>query len=255
MPCRSGVRGDHVFGVPLFGWLPSILPSCSGACDMPNSVSCPHCHTAVHSDPQLAGQVVVCPNCNGQFQMPGSVPQAIPAFPSPPNQSFPVFDSGSRSKTNRKQQSQTTNMLPVLVIGGAIGLSCIACLCAGIAGSTGGSSAPGFSSSGDKVDPGEFKDSPESFQGRTVVMDLQYWPNESIRDLRQIHQEMKRSSYDIEGFRISKGAGVTLTVPTDITVPALESGNSMIVTFRCTKGSTDEGNVVTHIRRPNKYGN
>ncbi len=33
--------------------------------------TCPHCHGHVAPDPALAGVVVVCPHCGGQFQMPG----------------------------------------------------------------------------------------------------------------------------------------------------------------------------------------
>lgn len=119
------------------------------------------------------------------------------------------------------------------------------CICGGLAGSSGGL---GIAST---VDPGEFKDNPEAYAGRTIQLEVQYFSRNPIRDLRRIHDEMGKPEYDIEVFRISRSAGATLTVPTELAVPALEYADSIYITFRCTKGSTDEGNIVTHIRREN----
>ena len=36
----------------------------------PSTVACPHCRMSVVNDGRLAGQIVNCPGCQGQFQMP-----------------------------------------------------------------------------------------------------------------------------------------------------------------------------------------
>jgi hypothetical protein len=42
-------------------------------------VYCPHCRAELLIDPQVAGDVVSCPQCNGRFQSP--IPQAPAAYP------------------------------------------------------------------------------------------------------------------------------------------------------------------------------
>lgn len=43
------------------------------------NVRCPHCHTEVVHDANVAGKVVACPKCHGTFQMPQAVAQAMAA--------------------------------------------------------------------------------------------------------------------------------------------------------------------------------
>lgn len=40
---------------------------------MSNTISCPHCQTVVQHNPSMAGSVVRCPKCDGQFQVPSTV--------------------------------------------------------------------------------------------------------------------------------------------------------------------------------------
>ncbi len=48
-------------------------------------VQCPHCNATFRNDGSLSGQVVACPKCHGQFQMPALVPVAQPVGqPKPP---------------------------------------------------------------------------------------------------------------------------------------------------------------------------
>ncbi len=48
------------------------------------NVYCPHCGTQLANSAQVAGQVVVCPGCAGQFQMPAlTMPVAQPVYAAP----------------------------------------------------------------------------------------------------------------------------------------------------------------------------
>lgn len=46
--------------------------------------ACPHCKSTVEIFVALSGQVVTCPHCGGQFQIPSAQPQA-PPLPNQPN--------------------------------------------------------------------------------------------------------------------------------------------------------------------------
>lgn len=109
-------------------------------------------------------------------------------------------------------------------------------------------------SSGSRVRPGDFEDDPDSFKGRTITINAQFGMRHSFRGIQRVHKEDGDSSFDVMVFTISPHCEFVLTVPTNLSVPALEEGESAYYTFRCTKGLTDEGNLVTHIRRPDKYG-
>jgi len=54
-------------------------------------ISCPHCGFRLSNSPELAGQLVQCPSCHGQFMMPGTG-QLLPA---PPVVLPPIPASGS----------------------------------------------------------------------------------------------------------------------------------------------------------------
>ncbi|WP_020473987.1 TFIIB-type zinc ribbon-containing protein [Zavarzinella formosa] len=43
------------------------------------TLKCPHCGNPVAFSPAVAGRVVACPHCRGQFQMPASAPASAPA--------------------------------------------------------------------------------------------------------------------------------------------------------------------------------
>ena len=44
-----------------------------------STVGCPHCRNSVQYDFRLTGQAIVCPNCRGQFLVPGApTPPPLP---------------------------------------------------------------------------------------------------------------------------------------------------------------------------------
>lgn len=45
-------------------------------------INCPHCDADITPEASLAGQVVGCPQCGGQFQMPGAQIMAVPPLPA-----------------------------------------------------------------------------------------------------------------------------------------------------------------------------
>jgi len=46
-------------------------------------LACPHCHQPFDNAPDLAGQLVECPHCRGQMQMPGTLTvQPVQSVPS-----------------------------------------------------------------------------------------------------------------------------------------------------------------------------
>jgi len=51
------------------------------------TLKCPHCGNPVAFSPAVAGRVVACPHCKGQFQMPTAAP---PGPPAPRPKSAPV---------------------------------------------------------------------------------------------------------------------------------------------------------------------
>src|SRR6476619_5698027 len=58
-------------------------------------LGCPHCGKPVGFAPNMAGQVVACPHCRGQFQMPDRPPANQPPL-SPPRGPRPTrADEGS----------------------------------------------------------------------------------------------------------------------------------------------------------------
>lgn len=48
------------------------------------NTACPHCSAPVIDDGSLAGAIVECPGCSGQFQMPPASARVRVAAPAPP---------------------------------------------------------------------------------------------------------------------------------------------------------------------------
>ena len=49
-----------------------------------DNVLCPHCGQAVLCNPQLVGQALACPSCQGQFTMPAAVAKPAASIPAKP---------------------------------------------------------------------------------------------------------------------------------------------------------------------------
>lgn len=79
---------------------------------MSANISCPHCRGILGFDPALAGQVVSCPYCQNQFQMPraappaprAAAPQSVNPFESP---AAPEFNFGEQEDPSPKRLSRT----------------------------------------------------------------------------------------------------------------------------------------------------
>lgn len=89
-------------------------------------MNCPHCRTILDDAPDLAGQIVACPHCGGQFGMGGPAP-----LPPPPP---PIQDSARRfideSFDRVSDYSRRRNKNPIVVAAifcGAIG-ACVGAL-------------------------------------------------------------------------------------------------------------------------------
>lgn len=83
---------------------------------MLGQVTCPHCRQVVVSSPELAGQVVQCPSCRGQFQMPSVPVAAIPT----PQQSY-------RSPRRHTNQGVKSSALWIPAVFLFFGLMVVAC--------------------------------------------------------------------------------------------------------------------------------
>ncbi len=88
---------------------------------------CPHCHKRINYKPALAGKVVNCPGCRGQFQLPAQGTGAShPIPPAPPQGVEPAdpwaFDrEGDEEPRPRSQKARRSrNKLVGATIGGVI---------------------------------------------------------------------------------------------------------------------------------------
>jgi hypothetical protein len=62
---------------------------------MPEALlGCPHCNKPVGFAPAMAGQVVACPHCRGQFQMPERAPASVGPSPQLKKPVPPAGDVG-----------------------------------------------------------------------------------------------------------------------------------------------------------------
>lgn len=73
------------------------------------NINCPHCGHTLTDDGSLAGQLVMCPNCHGQFNMPLVEP--------PPVQGFTPARVVSRSTPHRRRRSRKPDSTPYIVGG------------------------------------------------------------------------------------------------------------------------------------------
>ena len=73
-------------------------------------VQCPHCATQVTNDASLKGQVVSCPRCHGQFQMP-ALPQTVGA-----NSSFEGIEEDSGYRPRRRREKGYTGVWVIAVV-------------------------------------------------------------------------------------------------------------------------------------------
>jgi len=85
-------------------------------------VQCPHCRNVLVDDGQLAGQLVACPQCGGQFQMSGWSQQPPPIHVAAPSPSVSL--PSSYRSTGRKQSPKTDQS--VLVMLGLLGVVVLA---------------------------------------------------------------------------------------------------------------------------------
>jgi len=97
----------------------------TGDCSM-NHVQCPHCQHALINDGRLTGQLVACPQCQGQLHMPESVNAIVAA--DPPQvvvQSRSSSASYSVSGRRKKRRDDPTNLvlglMGILVLVIAVG--------------------------------------------------------------------------------------------------------------------------------------
>ena len=61
------------------------------------ALKCPHCGNPVGFSPAVAGRVVSCPHCRGQFQMPATAPAGAPA-PKPKSEPIPERELGYKAE-------------------------------------------------------------------------------------------------------------------------------------------------------------
>lgn len=87
--------------------------------------ACPYCSNPLIDDGTLAGQIVMCPRCGGQMQMPGMAPP--PAPPSVNSQVGNLVTPSETSRTYRRSKPGPNNQLIVfgmmalaLLLGGGI---------------------------------------------------------------------------------------------------------------------------------------
>jgi TM2 domain-containing membrane protein YozV len=78
-------------------------------------VACPHCHSTVQVDDQLAGQTSRCPLCSGEFR----VPAAGVGMPPPPPP--PGFASASSNVPRAPVSSITVARLALGVVALSVG--------------------------------------------------------------------------------------------------------------------------------------
>lgn len=64
-------------------------------------LGCPHCAKPVGFAVAMAGQVVACPHCRGQFQMPDRVPVGPPSLPHVARSARPPADDEALSFDGR----------------------------------------------------------------------------------------------------------------------------------------------------------
>ena len=97
--------------------LANTLPARLPAVTFMSAVACPHCGAVVNA-PDLAGQMVACPTCAGQFVMPGAVP--------PPAQGF---------SSHRRKHKASASPWPLIITAGLFLVPVIACgvICSGAA--------------------------------------------------------------------------------------------------------------------------
>ncbi len=83
-------------------------------------IQCPHCSMQVTNDGSLAGRVVSCPGCRGQFQMPNS-PQSKSV-----KSAFEGIEGGSDDPPPRCRREPSHVGLWVVTLVSLFGIACIA---------------------------------------------------------------------------------------------------------------------------------
>ncbi|MCH7729281.1 MAG: hypothetical protein IH991_22795 [Planctomycetes bacterium] len=93
---------------------------------MSTDIACPSCRGALQYDPQLAGQVVLCPTCGHQFTMATSAPPKQPLAVPPPVQHDPapaidVGQSTSPTEHRHRRPPRPRSANNLLIAGGVTG--------------------------------------------------------------------------------------------------------------------------------------
>lgn len=93
-------------------------------------LGCPHCGKPVGYAPGMAGQVVACPHCRGQFQMPDRAPtssalpaQSRPMLPPDVGLSFDndERESGPAAKAELDSYRAASTLATIFALAGAVG--------------------------------------------------------------------------------------------------------------------------------------
>lgn len=85
-----------------------------------NYVPCPHCRNQLIDDGRFAGQVVQCPTCQQQFQMPGRASTVTPAVAAPTQNPFAFGNSPASPATRFIAPRPKPSILPWVIVGVAI---------------------------------------------------------------------------------------------------------------------------------------
>jgi hypothetical protein len=114
-----------------------------------------------------------------------------------------------------------------------------------------------FALADDKKDPpkpqnelvSDFVDNVGNYKGKTVTFKMTLYSSSETLTIRDRVGD-KSVPFDAKDSKNGAKLGMGLDIPKDLKVPAARAGEPVIVTFTCTLGKTDKGNVAVSITRP-----
>ena len=86
-------------------------------------ITCPYCSNPLVNDGTFAGQVVQCPRCGGQMQMPGMAAPPVPPPIAPTTSGFELTSAGTSVRTSYRPSRRQSGANPVVFWGAVIFLA------------------------------------------------------------------------------------------------------------------------------------